>query len=149
MRKIIDVHHPHLDAKLLDQVLIKFGRRTCRASPKTRPVTGPDTDLITRTREGLWRVAGTRVSVDSIIHAFWRGATPEQIVQDYEALTLAQVYGVLHYYLTHRRAVDAYLKTQDRLDKKLRGELGAEHKEFLTCLRRRMEARRRTGNRAA
>jgi MoxR-like ATPase len=26
MRKIIDVHHPHLDAKLLDQVLIKFYR---------------------------------------------------------------------------------------------------------------------------
>ena len=24
MRKIVDVHHPHLDAKLLDQVLIKF-----------------------------------------------------------------------------------------------------------------------------
>ena len=24
MRKIIDVHHPHLDTKLLDQVLIKF-----------------------------------------------------------------------------------------------------------------------------
>src|SRR5438093_12573256 len=24
MRKIIAVHHPHLDAKLLDQVLIKF-----------------------------------------------------------------------------------------------------------------------------
>ena len=24
MRKILDVHHPHLDAKLLDQVLIKF-----------------------------------------------------------------------------------------------------------------------------
>jgi uncharacterized protein (DUF433 family) len=114
-----------------------------------RPVTGPDTDLIRQTREGLWRVAGTRVSIDSIIHAFWRGATPEQIVQDYDPLTLAQVYGVLHYYLTHRRTVDAYLKTQDRLDKKLRGELGAEHRQFLTNLRRRMEARRRTGNRAA
>ena len=24
MRRIIDVHHPHLDAKMLDQVLIKF-----------------------------------------------------------------------------------------------------------------------------
>ncbi|MGH7856281.1 MAG: AAA family ATPase, partial [Candidatus Binatia bacterium] len=24
MRKIVDVHHPHLDSKLLDQVLIKF-----------------------------------------------------------------------------------------------------------------------------
>jgi len=114
-----------------------------------RQVPQPDTDLIKPTREGLWRVATTRVSVDSIIHAFWRGATPEQIVQDYDALTLAQVYGVLHYYLTHRRAVDAYLKRQDRLDKKLRGELGTEHREFLTSLRQRMEARRRTGNRAA
>ncbi len=69
----------------------------------------PDTDLIKPTKERLWRVAGTRVSVDSIVHAFSGGATPEQIVQDYEALTLAQVYGVVHYYLTHRTAVSAYL----------------------------------------
>ena len=114
-----------------------------------RQVTPPDTDLIQRTEEGLWRVAGTRVSVDSIIHAFWRGSTPEQVVQDYDALALAQVYGVIHYYLTHRRAVDAYLKTQDRLDKRLRRELGGQHKRFLTDLRRRMGARRRAGNRAA
>ena len=114
-----------------------------------RSVRQPDTDLIKQTSEGLWRVAGTRVSVDSIIHAFWGGATPEQIVQDYEALTLAQVYGVVHYYLTHRRAVSEYLTTQKRLDKKLRRELGTEYRPFLTELRRRMAARRRTGNRAA
>ena len=114
-----------------------------------RQVTLPGTDLIKPTREGLWRVAGTRVSVDSIIHAFWRGSTPEQIVQDYDALSLAQVYGVVHYYVTHRRAVDAYLKAQDRHDKTLRRELGAEHAQFLTDLRCRMDARRRTGNRAA
>ena len=115
----------------------------------TRQVTRPDTDLITLTREGLWRVAGTRVSVDSIIHAFWRGSTPEQIVQDYDALSLAQVYGVVRYYLTHRRGVDAYQKAQDRHDEKLRRELQAEHAQFLTDLRRRMDACRRTGNRAA
>jgi hypothetical protein len=45
--------------------------------------------------------------------------------------------------------VDAYLKTQDRLDKRLRRELGAEHSQFLTDLRRRMDARRRIRNRAA
>ena len=114
-----------------------------------RQLTVPDTDLIMQTREGLWRVAGTRVSVDSIIHAFWRGSTPEQTVQDYDALSLAQVYGVIHYYLTHRKAVDAYLRTQDRLDKRLRRALGGQHAQFLTDLRRRMEARRRSGNRAA
>ena len=94
-------------------------------------------------------MAGTRVSIDSVIRAFWRGATPEQIVQDYDALSLAQVYGVVHYYLTHRKAVDAYLKAQDRLDKRLRRDLVAQHARFLTDLRRRMDARRRTGNRAA
>jgi uncharacterized protein (DUF433 family) len=114
-----------------------------------RHITRPDTDLIERTREGLWRVAGTRVSVDSVIHAFWRGSTPEQIVQDYDALSLAQVYGVVHYYLTHRKTLDAYLKTQDRLDKKLRHELQAEHRQFLSDLRRRLDVRRRTGTRAA
>ena len=97
----------------------------------------------------MWRVAGTRVSVDSIIHAFWRGATPEQTVQDYEALSLAEVYGVIHYYLTHRRTVDAYLKAQGKLDTQLRRSLGAANRQFLADLRRRMDARRRTRNRAA
>jgi uncharacterized protein (DUF433 family) len=109
----------------------------------------PDTDLISPTREGLWRVAGTRVSVDSVVHAFVGGDTPEQIVQDYEALTLAQVYGVVHYYLTHRKDVNAYLKTQERMDKKLRRELRAAHGPFMADLRRRLAARRRTGHRAA
>jgi uncharacterized protein (DUF433 family) len=114
-----------------------------------RQVAPPDTDLIMVTKEGLWRVAGTRVSVDSVVHAFWRGSTPEQIVQDYEALSLAQVYGVIHFYLTHRTAVDAYVKAQDRLDKKLRRELRTEHAKFLADLRRRMDARRRARTQAA
>jgi uncharacterized protein (DUF433 family) len=90
-------------------------------------------------------IAGTRVSVDSVVHAFWRGSTPEQIVQDYEALSLAQVYGVIHYYLTHRAEVDAYLKKQDRLDKKLRRELRSAHAPFLADLRQRIGRRRRRG----
>lgn len=118
-------------------------------APVPKSLRQPDTNLITPTREGLWRVAGTRVSVDSVVHAFVGGATPEQIVQDYEALTLAQVYGVVHYYLTHRKDVNAYLKTQERMDKNLRRELGAKHGPFMADLRRRLAARRRTGNRAA
>jgi uncharacterized protein (DUF433 family) len=118
-------------------------------SVMARQIVAPHTDLITATKEGLWRVAGTRVSVDSVVHAFWRGSTPEQIVQDYEALTLAQVYGLIHFYLTHRAAVDAYLKKQDRLDNKLRRDLKTHHAKFSADLRRRLDARRRSGNRAA
>jgi len=114
-----------------------------------RHIAPPETHPVTITKEGVWRIAGTRVSVDSVVHAFWQGSTPEQIVQDYEALSLAQVYGVIHFYLTHRKAVDAYLKEQDRLDKNLRRELKTQHAKFLADLRRRMDARRRARNQAA
>ena len=114
-----------------------------------KQVRRPDSTLIKQTKEGLWRVAGTRVSVDSVVLAFRGGATPEQIVQDYEGLSLAQVYGVVHYYLTHPRQVGVYLKTQEQAAKKLRRALKAEHGPFLADLRRRMAARRRAGTRAA
>jgi len=119
------------------------------ASRMARAVTPPDTDLITTTREGLWRVAGTRVSVDSVVHAFWSGSTPEQVVQDYEGVSLDQVYGVIHWYLTHRTVADAYLRTQDREDKKLRRILKAQHSKSLATLRRRIAARARSRNQAA
>jgi hypothetical protein len=48
------------------------------------------------------RVKGTRVTLDTLIGAFKRGATPEEIVQGYTALSLAEVYAVITFYLRHR-----------------------------------------------
>ena len=42
--------------------------------------------------DGVIRVAGTRVTLDTVAHAFERGATAEEIVQQYPALPLADVY---------------------------------------------------------
>lgn len=41
------------------------------------------------------RVAGTRVTLVTLIGAFKRGATPEEIAQDYSAVSLADVYAVI------------------------------------------------------
>ena len=41
--------------------------------------------------------------------AWQSGESPEQIVDDFDVLTLAQVYAVISYYLQHHAAVDAYL----------------------------------------
>ena len=46
MRKIIDVHHPHLDAKLLDQVLIKFYWLREQAELRKKPSTSELVDWI-------------------------------------------------------------------------------------------------------
>ena len=60
-----------------------------------------------------YRVAGTRVSLDSVVHAFWRGQTAESIAQSFPVLTLEQVYGALTFYLAHKSDVDAYLEKAD------------------------------------
>jgi uncharacterized protein (DUF433 family) len=64
---------------------------------------------LTTTSEGVVRVTGTRVPLETVVRAFHQGATPEEIVQDFSTLTLVQVYAVLAYYLAHREAVDAYV----------------------------------------
>jgi uncharacterized protein (DUF433 family) len=61
---------------------------------------------------GVVRVGGTRVTLDTVVGAFRRGATAEEIVQDYSSLDLADVYAVIAYYLRNRLAVDAYLEEQ-------------------------------------
>ena len=65
-------------------------------------------------RDGNFYVAGTRISLDSIIHAFRRGESPETICQNFELLDLEQVYGAIAYYLAHKAEVDAYLNRQDQ-----------------------------------
>jgi uncharacterized protein (DUF433 family) len=63
-------------------------------------------------REGIYRVAGTCVSLDSIVYAFLEGHTAESIQQSFPLVTLEQVYGAITYYLAHREAIDAYLQEQ-------------------------------------
>ena len=63
---------------------------------------------LTAKADGVVLVSGTRVPLETVVYAFGQGATPEEIAQDYPSLTLAQVYAVVAYYLTHRAAVDGY-----------------------------------------
>ena len=61
---------------------------------------------------GYW-IAGTRVSLDSIVYAFLEGLSPESIVDNFETLTLEQVYGAIAYYLGHKATIDTYLKQSE------------------------------------
>ena len=62
--------------------------------------------------DGVVRVAGTRVTLDTIVAAFDAGATAEEeIAQQYSSIALADVYSVITYYLRHKTAVSAYPHT--------------------------------------
>lgn len=62
---------------------------------------------------GLYRVANSRVMLDSVLAGFHQGHSPETIRQQYPALSLEEVYGSIAYYLAHGDEVDAYLQRQD------------------------------------
>ena len=59
--------------------------------------------------DGVWRVGGTRITLDSVIMRFREGATAEEIVQRYPSMELADVYLVVAFYLRHQASVDEYL----------------------------------------
>ena len=60
--------------------------------------------------DGVIRVRGTRVTLDTIITAFQEGASAEEIAQRYPTVALEDVYSVIGFYLRRRREVEAYLR---------------------------------------
>jgi uncharacterized protein (DUF433 family) len=72
--------------------------------------------------DGVVRVGGTRVTLDSVVDIFRQGATPEEIVQEYPSLQLPDVYSVIGYYLRHSAEVDAYFADRERLATAVRAE---------------------------
>ena len=69
-------------------------------------------DYVEQHDEAYW-IAGTRVSLDSVVYAFLEGLSPESIVDSFDTLTLEEVYGALAFYLGHRDEIDAYLRRSE------------------------------------
>ena len=63
--------------------------------------------------DGVIRVRGTRITLDTVLAAFRDGATAEEIAQQYPSISLADVYQVIGYYLRHSSELEPYL-TQRR-----------------------------------
>lgn len=92
--------------------------------------------------DGVIRVGGTRVSLDSVIFAFLDGSTPEEIAQQYPTLDLADVYAAVAYYLNHRAEIAAYLRDRQTQRAQIRQEVEARFDP--RGIRDRLLARRRT-----
>jgi len=61
-------------------------------------------------KTGIVRVGGTRVTLDTVVRAFVRGATAEEIDQQYPSLMLSDIYVTISYYLQNREDVEKYLE---------------------------------------
>jgi uncharacterized protein (DUF433 family) len=72
--------------------------------------------------DGVLRVGGTRVRLDTVIGAFKNGCAAEEILLKYPSLKLTDIYAVITYYLWHREAVEAYVEDRARMADEVRRE---------------------------
>ncbi len=98
---------------------------------------------------GAARVGNSRITLDLIVEQYENGMTPEDMVRAYDALDLADVYGVIAYYLRHRDQVRTYLKRRAEEAEALQAKIEAEHprvsREELLARRAREKANAPTG----
>jgi uncharacterized protein (DUF433 family) len=91
-------------------------------------------------QDGVVYVGSTRVPLETVIEVFNEGATPEEITIQYPALSLADVYLVIGYYLQHQDEIDAYVRDTRAHSEQVRRENQARFDT--TGLRERLLARR-------
>ena len=90
--------------------------------------------------DGTVRITGSRVTLDTIIGAFQKGATAEQIQDSFSSLSLAQIYGVIAFYLEHEPGVETYLRERRAEAESIKQEIGSD--QDTAGFRSRIRARR-------
>jgi uncharacterized protein (DUF433 family) len=91
-----------------------LARFTCAGGDKLKSVMAYPASPYIEERNGGLYVAGTGVSLDSVVIRFQQGASPDKIVQSFPTLKLFQVYGVIAYYLENENCISDYVAEGER-----------------------------------
>ena len=86
--------------------------------------------------DGVWRIKGKRVSLDSIIYQFLQGRSPEGIQDAFPVLSLGEVYGGIAFYLDHRADLDAYLLRSEAEEEEFGREVARQYPEAVALKER-------------
>lgn len=100
-----------------------------------------ETISLTKTEDGTIRVGKTRVALESVVHHFSLGATAEEIAQKFPALTLAEIYGVISYFLSNTEEVVKYVLQQEAESDAVQAEVEDKYQGEMKRLRERILAR--------
>lgn len=103
-----------------------------------------DATPLWRDEHGKFRVVGTRVLLELVIHAYNQGEIPEEIVDSYPSLRLADVYAVIAYYLYHRVEIDAYVHQANEKADQIQRETEANYSPQTLALRARLRELKRS-----
>ncbi len=99
-------------------------------------------EYVTRV-DRAYRIADTRVSLDSVVYSWLQGDSPETIADNFSAITLEEVYGVIAFYLANQTEIDEYLRQGEVEYEKLKDQWRANNSALYRKLLAAKEARRK------
>ena len=85
------------------------------------------------------------MSLDSVIHCYWEGLSPEAIVAAFPSLRAEQVYGAIAFYLRNRAEMDRYMEEERLLWERDKVRSEVENAPLLERLRAARAARNQLG----
>jgi uncharacterized protein (DUF433 family) len=95
---------------------------------------------LTQGENGTILIEGTRVPLDTLVYLYREGATPEEAVDRFSTLDLADVYHIFAFYLQHKEEVDAYINSREVEHEALRRDI--ESRFNMKGIRERLLARK-------
>ena len=104
-----------------------------------KPMTFTQTTPLAQDDDGTIRVSSSRITLDTLVGAFQKGATAEQIQDSFPSLSLRDIYGVIAFYLEHPTEVEDYLRTRRAEAEAIRREI--ESRQDTAGFRARVRAR--------
>jgi len=90
---------------------------------------------------GVIRIGGTRVTLESVLHAYLEGESAEGILDRFPTLDLADVHAVVAWFLRNRRKVESHLRKCRRASEAAQSE--TERRSPRAGMRKRLLGRRR------
>ena len=93
---------------------------------------------LTKTSDGTIRIGRTRIALESIVHHFSLGATAEEIAQKFPSLKLAEIYGVISYFLENHEEVAKYVMQQEAESNEIQDEFESKFQTPIAELRKRI-----------
>jgi len=56
------------------------------------------------------RIKGHRIGIDNVLNYYFKGCSPEDILEHFPSLNLEKIYATLTYYYHNKNEIDAYLQ---------------------------------------
>ena len=85
-----------------------------------------------RLEDGVYKVGDTRVSLDTVVYEFNKGANAFEIHREYDSMSLAEVHAAIAYYLHNQKDVDRYLARREIDREKMRQEIETQFPPRIT-----------------